>query len=76
MDDAATAFAVLALVRSTGEPKAAPAVKLVRTPYPAAVTTRRGWISPVTDAHLPNIPGTHEHVSLTATASISLLTTP
>jgi peptidoglycan/xylan/chitin deacetylase (PgdA/CDA1 family) len=52
------------------------AVELVRGSYLAAVTTRKGWNSPVTDAHLLNRVGVHEDVAATAAAFIARLTLP
>jgi peptidoglycan/xylan/chitin deacetylase (PgdA/CDA1 family) len=49
------------------------AVDLVRGSYATAVTTRRGWNSVSSDAHLLNRVGVHEDVSSTAAAFLSRL---
>ena len=49
------------------------ALDLVRRSYATAVTTRRGWNSVSSDAHLLNRVGLHEDVSSTAPAFLSRL---
>jgi peptidoglycan/xylan/chitin deacetylase (PgdA/CDA1 family) len=48
-------------------------VELVRGSYATAVTTRRGWNSASSDAHLLNRVGVHEDVSNSAPAFLTRL---